>query len=135
MPKFSKHSLQKLNTCNRDLQKVFNEVIKYYDCTILCGHRNEIDQNESYYSGRSKLKYPHSKHNKYPSLAVDVAPYFSHKPHIRWNDTKKFYEFAGFVQGVASMLDIDVVWGGNWNDNDELYDQTFFDLPHFQLKG
>ena len=66
-------------------------------------------------------------------MAVDVVPYFKSKPNIRWNDKNKFYEFAGFVQGIASQLDIDIRWGGNWDSDDELNDQTFFDLPHFEL--
>lgn len=133
MPKFGKRSRQALDTCHKDLQKLFSEVIKHYDCSILCGTRSEKDQNKAYYDGRSKLKFPRSKHNSDPSIAVDVVPYFTNRPHIRWDDKNKFYEFAGFVQGVASILDIEVRWGGNWDGDDELQDQTFFDLPHFEL--
>jgi peptidoglycan L-alanyl-D-glutamate endopeptidase CwlK len=44
MPQFGKDSLTKLSTCHPDLQKLFNEVIKHYDCTILEGHRSDEDQ-------------------------------------------------------------------------------------------
>ena len=135
MPKFGKRSRENLSTCHPDLQTLFNEVVKHYDCSVLCGHRGEEDQNKAYYEGRSKLKFPQSKHNKQPSVAVDVVPWFINKPNIRWNDKSKFYEFAGFVQGVASQLDIGIRWGGNWDSDDELQDQTFFDLPHFELKN
>ena len=135
MPKFGTRSKNNLSQTHTDLQRLFNEVIKYYDCTVICGHRGEAEQNEAYYSGRSKLKFPQSKHNKFPSLAVDVVPYFSKAPHIRWDDKEKFYEFAGFVQGIAVMLNIDIVWGGNWDMDDELHDQSFFDLPHYQLRN
>jgi len=134
MPKFGERSTNNLVQADEDLQKLFNEVIKYYNCAVICGHRNEEEQNTAYDSGLSKLKYPESKHNKYPSLAVDVVPYFATKPHIRWNDKEKFYEFAGFVQGVAKMMGIDIRWGGNWDSDDELKDQSFFDLPHFEKK-
>lgn len=133
MANFGKVSVKNLSQVHPDLRKVFNEVIKYYDCAIICGHRDEKDQNKAYSEGRSKLKYPKSKHNKTPSLAVDVVPWFKKKPHIRWNDKAKFYEFAGFVQGISAMLGIPIRWGGNWNMNDELTDQLFFDLPHFEL--
>lgn len=133
MANFGKRSRTNLLQAHPDLQKLFNEVIKYYDCAVICGHRNEEDQNKAYNEGRSKLQYPQSKHNKTPSLAVDVVPWFKNKPHIRWEDKEKFYEFGGFVQGVAAALGINIRWGGNWNKNDELHDQTFFDMPHFEI--
>ncbi len=133
MFKFGKRSTQNLVSCHEDLQRLFNEVIKYYDCSIICGIRGKLEQDDAYYSGRSQLKFPESSHNNTPSVAVDVVPYFKGRPHIRWEDKEKFYEFAGFVQGVASILEINIRWGGNWDRDDELQDQTFFDLPHFEL--
>ena len=135
MPKFGQRSASNLATAHPDLQRLFNEVIKTYDCTILCGYRNEEDQNKAYHEGRSKIKYPNGKHNKQPSEAVDVAPWFAEKPNIRWEDKEKFYHFAGYVQAVADQLNIKIRWGGNWDSDDELHDQTFFDLPHFELGG
>ena len=46
MPKFSQDSFSKLSTCHPDLQVLFYEVIKYYDCTILEGYRNQVDQDK-----------------------------------------------------------------------------------------
>lgn len=132
MAKFGKRSEKNLSECTDNIQRLFREVVKHYDCSVICGHRGEKEQNEAYYSGRSKLKFPDSKHNGFPSKAVDVVPYFKNKPNIRWDDREKFYEFGGFVQGVAAMMDIDIRWGGNWDGDDELKDQTFFDLPHFE---
>jgi len=134
MPKFGTRSSTNLAQAHPELQRLFNEVIKHYDCSVICGHRGEEEQNTAYAEGRSKLKFPESKHNKTPSLAVDVVPYFTNPPHIRWPDKDKFYEFGGFVQGVAKVLGINIRWGGNWDMDDELKDQTFFDLPHFEIK-
>lgn len=134
MANFGKRSSINLAQAHSDLQIVFKEVIKHYDCAVICGHRNEEDQNKAYNDGLSKLRYPQSKHNKTPSLAVDVVPWFKNRPHIRWNDKNKFYEFGGFVQGVAASWGINIRWGGNWDMDDELKDQSFFDLPHFELK-
>ena len=75
MPKFGTKSIERLNTCHPDLIAVFNEVIKYYDCTVTCGYRGEEDQNKAFDEGRSKARYPKGKHNKNPSIAVDVYPY------------------------------------------------------------
>lgn len=127
MPNFSDKSRNKLETCHPDLQKLFNEVIKYYDCTIIEGHRSEEDQQELFRQGKSKIQFG-GMHNKTPSLAVDVAP-----TPIDWNDKIAFYHFAGFVRGIASQMKINIRWGGDWNGDKNLKNQTFFDLPHFEL--
>ena len=41
---------------------------------------------------------------------------------------------GAFVKGIAAMLDIPLRWGGDWNDNTEVKDTGFKDLPHFELK-
>lgn len=133
MPKFSHKSAIKLMHCDKQLIDLFNEVIKHYDCIILCGHRNKEDQDEAYFKGHSQLKFPESKHNKTPSRAVDVAPYFAKKPHIRWEDKAKFYHFIGYVQAVADQMGIRIRSGSNWDMDEELHDQSFLDLPHFEL--
>jgi peptidoglycan L-alanyl-D-glutamate endopeptidase CwlK len=104
------------------------EAIKFIDFTILEGHRGKDLQNLYYEQGKSKLKYPQSKHNKYPSLAVDIAPY-----PINWNDRERFVYLAGIIKGIASSLGHNIRWGGDWNQNNNLKDQSFFDLPHFEI--
>jgi len=52
MPQFSKRSMDKLNTCDTDLIRLFLEVVKHRDCTILEGHRNKEDQNKYYAEGK-----------------------------------------------------------------------------------
>lgn len=128
MPAFGKASQEKLATCDPRLQKVFNEVIKHFDCTVIEGHRGEAAQNKAFAEGKSKLKYPQGKHNKTPSLAADVLPY-----PIDWNDTNRMRYFAGFVVGIAATMGIKLRWGGDWNQNTELKDNSFNDLPHFEL--
>jgi peptidoglycan L-alanyl-D-glutamate endopeptidase CwlK len=129
MPNFSIASLKILKTCHDDLQRLFLEVIKTHDCTVLCGYRNEEDQNKAFKTGKSKLEYPKSAHNKNPSHAIDIVPY-----PIDWNNTKAFYHFAGFVRGIACQMGIQITWGGDWDSDFDLNDQSFNDLPHFELK-
>ena len=128
MPKFSKSSRNKLETCDQRLQDIFNEVIKTWDCTIMCGYRGEYEQNQAYHNRKSGLKFPQSKHNKSPSKAVDVAPY-----PIDWNDTIAFASFAGYVKRVAEEQGVQIRWGGDWNRDGFNKDQTFNDLPHFEI--
>lgn len=133
MPKFSQKSLDKLSTCDIRLQRVFEEVIKHWDCTILEGHRDEETQNEYFRTGKSKLQWPQGKHNKKPSLAVDVVPYHEKAPHIRWEDKEGFAYFAGFVMGIASQMGIKLRWGGDWDGDRDTKNQSFVDMPHFEL--
>ena len=128
MAKFGKVSQERLATCDQRLQDLFNEVIKYVDCTVLCGHRDEAAQNEAVRTGKSRTRWPTSKHNSKPSMAVDAAPY-----PVDWNDKHRFYYFAGFVVGVAKKMGIKVRYGGDWDSDFDLNDQSFIDLPHFEL--
>jgi peptidoglycan L-alanyl-D-glutamate endopeptidase CwlK len=111
-----------------------NELIQIMDVTILEGHRGEEKQNNYYHAGKSKVQYPNSKHNKIPSHAVDVAPWHAEEPHIRWDDTKSFYHMGGIVKGIAHKLGIPVRLGQDWDQDSDLNDQTFNDLPHIELK-
>jgi hypothetical protein len=127
MAKFSKLSQERLSQCHPDLQKLFNEVVKHYDCIILCGHRGEKEQNDAFSKGFSKLKFPKSKHNKLPSMAVDVA-----RVPLNWNDREGFIHFAGYVTAVADQLGIKIRCGIDF-DQDANYKNGFFDGPHFEI--
>ena len=63
MPKYSLRSKSELLGCHLDLQDIFIEVIKHFDCTILQGKRGEFEQNDYYSRGLSKLVWPRRKHN------------------------------------------------------------------------
>tara|TARA_Y100000004_G_scaffold46150_2_gene50662 strand:+ start:2635 stop:3030 length:396 start_codon:yes stop_codon:yes gene_type:complete len=128
--KFGKRSRKNLETCDQRLQNILNEVIKYVDCTVIEGHRSETRQNELFDQGKTKVKYPNGRHNKYPSLAVDVVPY-----PIDWKDRERMTLFAGFVKGIAKgMYNIDLRWGGDWDSDFEVQDNRFDDFPHFEIK-
>ncbi len=128
MPTFSETSRNRLLTCHPDLQAVFNAVILHTDCAILCGHRNQADQDEALRTGKSKLGWPNSAHNSLPSRAVDAAPF-----PIDWNDADRFLLFAGFVKGLAAGMGIKLRIGADWDGDMTSKDQTFHDLPHFEL--
>ena len=137
MPKFSKISQERLNTCHQDLITLFNYVIKYFDCTIVCGGRDEAEQNKCFNDGSSQVKYPFSKHNVLPlSEAVDAAPY--ENGGIDWSKDQMYY-FSGFVLGIARMLydygamERRIRLGADWDGDNDIQDQRFKDLPHFEL--
>ena len=130
MPKFGRASKKRLKTCDEDLVFLFEEVVKYFDCTVLEGHRGKRLQNKYFKEGKSKLKFPDGNHNKKPSTAIDVVPY-----PIDWKDRERMTYFAGYVKGIAMMLGIPIRWGGDWNGNNDLKDNNFDDLPHFELRS
>tara|TARA_R100000664_G_C2718125_1_gene112491 strand:+ start:485 stop:877 length:393 start_codon:yes stop_codon:yes gene_type:complete len=129
MPRFGKRSKERLATCEKDLQMVFNEVIKYVDCSVLEGHRSKDRQNSLYEDGKTKVRYPNGRHNASPSCAVDVTPY-----PVDWADRERQTLFAGFVLGVANQMGIELRWGGDWDQDFEVKDNRFDDFPHFELK-
>ena len=129
MPYFGRKSKERLNTCDSKLQKVFNEVIKHVDCSVLEGHREKDRQNKLFEEGKTKVKYPNGRHNRQPSSAVDVTPY-----PVDWKDRERQTLFAGFVIGVASQMGINLRWGGDWDQDFQVVDNRFDDFPHFELK-
>lgn len=134
MPAFGIRSLTNLGQAHKDLQVIFKEVIKQFDCTVICGHRSKEAQNKAYSDGFSKVQYPNSKHNSIPSMAVDVVPY-----PIDWKDTNRMYLFNGFVLATAIRLKEegkithDLRLGSDWDSDTQVNDHRFIDLPHFEL--
>lgn len=128
--KFGKTSSRNLGECHPLLQDIFNEVIKVMDCSIIEGHRTEAEQNKAHEKGHSKLKFPKSNHNYKPSMAVDVVPY-----PIDWKDRERFCLLAGIVKGIAYSKGINIRWGGDWDGDNITKDETFIDMPHFELAG
>ena len=128
MPSFSQTSKDNLATAEEPLQRLFNRVIKKFDCSVICGHRGREEQEKAFREGKSQARFGQSKHNHYPSRAVDVVPY-----PIDWEDREYFARFAGYVQAVADDEGINIRWGGDWDMDNRSNDETFSDLPHFEL--
>lgn len=133
MPHFGKVSTERLKTAEKDLQTVFNEVIKRFDCSVLCGHRTREEQ-DAIDPKFSKVKWPHSQHNFEPSRAVDVVPY-----PVDWDNTDRMYLFVGYVLATAQMMydmgliDHEIRSGADWDGDTMTDDQKFIDLPHWEL--
>lgn len=131
--KFGKASMDRYLTIHKDLQKVAFQSLKLglMDFAIVCGFRSAADQDKAYDNGKSKVKWPNSKHNPCPSRAMDLAPYINGK--LSWN----WYHcsvLAGIVLATAKHLGIELRWGGNWDrDGEPITDQDFQDLCHFEL--
>ena len=115
MPAFGRASNRRKSTLHPLLQVILEEAIK--DCpldfTIVWGHRNEEEQNYAYSLGNSTKKWPESKHNQLPSMAVDIAPW-----PIVWEEVDEFGFVAGYINRVAIEMGARLRWGGTWRMND-----------------
>jgi peptidoglycan LD-endopeptidase CwlK len=117
--KFGKASMKRLAECDPRLQKIAFELIKEMDVLVLCGHRGEKEQNEAFNLGNSKKRWPNSKHNKLPSLAVDLAPY-----PLSWSNIKRFKDMCKRIERIAEELNIKIKLGRDF---------SFKDYPHVEL--
>jgi len=138
MPSFSRRSQDRLETCHPRLIKLFEEVVKHYDCTILEGYRSPDRQKELVEQGLSQtLK---SLHARKPSLACDAIPYPFKS--ADWRNMKRFYHFQGFVKAICLQMQRDgrldasfeLRCGLDWDGDNDLDDQGFMDGPHFELR-
>jgi peptidoglycan L-alanyl-D-glutamate endopeptidase CwlK len=121
MPEFSQSSKDKLATCHPKLQQLFHEAIQTMDMTIVTGYRGQVEQDQAFADGRSKLQFPHGKHNQMPSLAVDACPF----PYDWSTDQPPIKLLAEHIKATAQRLGVDITWGGDW--------VGFPDTDHFQL--
>ena len=149
MNKFSTTSKERLATAHPDLIKVMEKAITIspMDFGIAYGYRSPQKQHELYQQGRTKPGAivtnidgykKKSKHNEYPSHAVDIYAFIQGK--AVWEVTELTF-LAGIILATAKLLKQsgeithDLVWGGNWDGDGEIItDQKFMDLPHFEIK-
>lgn len=127
MPRFSGRSLKRLDECHPLLRRLMLSVVEETDISIICGARGEAEQNKAYALGHSKLRWPQSKHNLSPSMAVDAVPF-----PIDWKDIDRFKELGQIVKQHWERIPAEersgasLSWGGDW--------KTFKDYPHWELK-
>jgi peptidoglycan L-alanyl-D-glutamate endopeptidase CwlK len=125
MPRFGRRSKERLKGVDVKLINVLNELVKIMDVTVIEGLRSQERQNELVAKGASKTKY--SKHIQ--GKAVDLAPY-----PIDWKDRERFHYMGGMVRGIAKQLGANVRWGGDWDSDGEIKDNSFDDLVHVEIK-
>lgn len=132
MYRFGKRSLEKINTLQPELQRILHRAMSYQimDFTVVWGYRGKEVQEEAYAVGNSTKPWPKSKHNQFPSLAVDVAPW-----PINWRDELSFARLAGIINAAASEESISIRWGGDWDNDGSSADQSLMDLGHVELTG
>lgn len=143
MSNFGIQSKKYLSTAHPDLQKLFND-LRLPNCTIISGGRS-LAQEKDYFYGTNLTginpakeilsKTLNSKHIFVNEItyALDVAPdpvNFDRKNYV----LDQCY-FAGVVMTIAKELNINIRWGGDWDRDNQVSDETFEDLDHFELRS
>ena len=121
-------SEQRLRECDPKLQLIVRRVAVKIPLLVICGFRGKEDQDKAFSDGKSKLKWPQSKHNRMPSDAIDIATI-----PLDFSDEKSFAYLAGYMMATAHDLGIKLRWGGDWNSNGKTKDERFADLVHYEL--
>lgn len=156
MPKLSNKSIERLITCTQNIQDVMRvAIIHGPDFSVISGRRSTEEQAEKVRLGYSKTMY--SKHvADEPNLAkaIDIAPYIrewneliigtpqqvkaiaektGHSPAaVQMRIWKQYGYLAGWVMRVAQDLNVDLVWGGDWDRDWNAIENNFEDLGHFE---
>ena len=130
MARFGKRSMANLEDVHPLLVDWALELVTIMDCSVISGVRDLTTQREYVSLGVSKTM--NSMHLIQPDgygHAVDIAPY-----PIKWERTRSFDLLAGIGLGLAFKMGIKIRWGGDWDQDMDVYDQRFNDLGHFEIK-
>ena len=156
--KLGKRSKKQFDTLHPDLQTIVSWGLKYcaVDMTLVEGHRPPEKQLEYFKKGREfvdgrwKLVRPKQKitnvdgyhikgkHNYSPSLAVDIAAYVPGKKQLTWDAVHLTYIGSSLIMIAEFLYDDGIIehklrWGGNWDKDGDLADNTLYDRPHVEL--
>lgn len=121
--KFGKKSMERLKQCDIRLQTLCEKMLSRsaFDMTVTCGHRTKEEQEKAFNEGRSKAHFGQSKHNSFPSKAVDICPY-----PINWDkDDIRWHKMIALAYDTSRLLGIKIRCGMFF---------SFEDYPHIELE-
>jgi peptidoglycan L-alanyl-D-glutamate endopeptidase CwlK len=156
--KLGKVSKKVFDTLHPDLQTIVSWGLMHcaVDMSLYEGHRPQKVQFSYYKKGRElkngkwfiinkkavitnvdgyKIK---GKHNYNPSHAVDIRAYVPGKKQLTWDSIHLTYIGASLIM-IADFLYNDGIiehklrWGGNWDKDGDLADNTLYDRPHVEI--
>jgi len=121
--KWGKKSSDLLATCDKRLQNLLNKMIERsdFDLTITCGYRGEEEQEKAFKEGKSKAHFGQSKHNVFPSKAVDVCPC-----PVKWDtNDPRWGKMVALAYDTARLLGIKIRAGAFFTG--------LADWPHLEI--
>lgn len=131
MRTWSKRSKKVYDTLDGDLQVLVTRIRdEVADISLISGYRDREEQNGLHENGFSTLRWPDSKHNRKPSLAVDLQPYPYPLRKVKLWAALGY--IAGNAQRIAKEEGFRIRWGGDWDGDGDITDQIFDDLFHLE---
>jgi len=139
---FGTRSKNNLGNVRQELIELAQEVLDLglFDFGITCGAREKEEQEKLFFEGRTKVRYPNSKHNVIPgdperekACAFDFVLYVNGKATYEKEDLPSYYMAIGVFIGIAAKKGIKIRCGGDWDGDFDVKDQSFHDLPHVEL--
>ena len=146
------------DTLHEDLQTIISWGLTKcaVDFTLYEGHRPPEKQFEYYKKGREFKNgrwvvvnkkavitnidgyHVKGKHNYNPSHAVDLRAYVPDKEGLTWDSVHLTYIAASLIVIADFLFDDGLVqhklrWGGNWDKDGDLADNTLVDRPHLEI--
>lgn len=156
--KLGTKSKQRYDTLHPDLQLIVDATLELcvVDFSIHEGHRPVEKQFEYYKKGREFVDgrwkvvnkknvitnidghFKKGKHNHTPSLALDFTAFVQGKPELTWDTVHLTYIGASMIMIAEFLFETEEIehklrWGGNWDKDGDLADNTLYDRPHVEL--
>lgn len=140
--KLGGRSKEKLKDVKPALAKVVARAIELseVDFTVVQGNRTQKYQDELYAQGRTKpgpIVTKTRKSNHIGGGAVDLYPWINGKPYMPDRPTKKDFEMFKKIKvamfAAAAEQGTSIRWGADWDKDGATDDETFVDMPHFEL--
>ena len=139
MPHLGPTSLARLATCHPKLRAIVMYAISHTetDFAVVCGWRNQHDQDEAFATGMSGVAWPDSAHNHTLldgtpySAAVDLCPWSEAEHRLEWEWDAGFSIIANAMIAAAASLNVKLVhWPITYVTANG---KRVSDLPHFEL--
>lgn len=115
-----------LTQLNKELASYASDILaRFPDCHISCAFRGEAEQNQAFKNGKSRLKWPNSKHN----VMKDGLPCSEAIDLFQLSDLGTAIFNRDYYKTIFNFIkenQLPIAWGGLW--------VTFKDNPHFELK-
>lgn len=132
---FGESSERRLKTCSQDIQAIVEAALATslidFGIPPYGGKRTEQEQAKLFNQGKSKCDGVNNKSYHQSGKAVDIVAYVDGKYTY---DTRYYYMLAHHIMATAKRLGYNNMrWGGDWDKDFDLDDQTFNDLCHFEL--
>ncbi len=134
MYKLSQRSISRLSETDPRIREIVFEAINSspidFGIPEYGGRRSPTEQNTLFKNGKSKCDGYEKLSRHQSGLAFDIFPYVNGS--ANW-DKRYCFLLAGHILATAHRLGYKLKWGGDWDMDMDLDDQTFNDLVHFEL--